>query len=451
VNTLSLNIKTPTGLLEIGGSGDKVTKEKIVEALGYSPADEAHVKNTDVHVSTEDRQTWNAKADQTALDDLKDEISQSLVSESDKVVIADESGNIVMRVDAYGVETTTVTADSAVINGINLERALANIDSEIDSKVSALNTAINGKANSSHGNHVPDTQTANNAVFLRNDNTWQTVTPANIRAVPVERTVNGKALSANITLSASDVGALPSSTAIPTVNNAILTIQKNGTDVATFTANSASDVTANIIVPTGAAADKGVDTSIAKASTSTNLPTSKAVAAFVEGKGYKTTDNNTTYTFATGSSNGTISVTPSGGTAQNVAVKGLGSLAYKSSLSAGDVRAVPTDRTVNGKALSSNISLTYSDVGADASGAASGVQTNLNSHTTNKSNPHEVTAAQVGAVPTGRKVNGKALSSDITITANDIGDVPKYQYGTTDLTPGQSALEPGVIYFVYEP
>lgn len=79
---------------------------------------------------------------------------------------------------------------------------------------------------------------------------------------------------------------------IPIVNNATLTIQKNGTNVATFTANSASNVTANITVPTGAAADKGVDTSISAASTSTNLPTSKAVAAFVEGKGYKTTDNN---------------------------------------------------------------------------------------------------------------------------------------------------------------
>ena len=36
---------------------------------------------------------------------------------------------------------------------------------------------------------------------------------------------------------------------IPTVNNATLTIQKNGTNVATFTANSASNATANITVP----------------------------------------------------------------------------------------------------------------------------------------------------------------------------------------------------------
>ena len=37
---------------------------------------------------------------------------------------------------------------------------------------------------------------------------------------------------------------------IPTVNNATLTIQKNGTTVNTFTANASQNVTANITVPT---------------------------------------------------------------------------------------------------------------------------------------------------------------------------------------------------------
>lgn len=37
---------------------------------------------------------------------------------------------------------------------------------------------------------------------------------------------------------------------IPTVNNATLTIQKNGTTVKTFTANASSNVTCNITVPT---------------------------------------------------------------------------------------------------------------------------------------------------------------------------------------------------------
>ena len=57
---------------------------------------------------------------------------------------------------------------------------------------------------------LPEPQAADNATFLRNDGTWQKVTPANIGAVPTSRTVNGKALSANISLSAADVGAAPS-------------------------------------------------------------------------------------------------------------------------------------------------------------------------------------------------------------------------------------------------
>jgi hypothetical protein len=68
--------------------------------------------------------------------------------------------------------------------------------------------------------------------------------------VPLTRTVNNKALSSDITLTAQDVGALPDSTVIPTVNDATLTIQKNGTSVQTFTANQSSDAVANITVPT---------------------------------------------------------------------------------------------------------------------------------------------------------------------------------------------------------
>ena len=49
---------------------------------------------------------------------------------------------------------------------------------------SEVDTKLNGKANASHGNHVPTTQTADNATFLRNDNTWAKVTPANIGAQP---------------------------------------------------------------------------------------------------------------------------------------------------------------------------------------------------------------------------------------------------------------------------
>ncbi|MEG1142573.1 MAG: hypothetical protein RSE41_09050, partial [Clostridia bacterium] len=45
-----------------------------------------------------------------------------------------------------------------------------------------------GAAAASHGNHVPTTGTANNAIFLRNDNTWATVTPGNIGAAAASHT-----------------------------------------------------------------------------------------------------------------------------------------------------------------------------------------------------------------------------------------------------------------------
>lgn len=64
---------------------------------------------------------------------------------------------------------------------------------------------------------------------------------------------------------------------IPTVNDKTLTIQKNGTQVAQFTANSASDVTANITVPTKVSDltnDSGFVTTDEKVTGQTQNPTS---------------------------------------------------------------------------------------------------------------------------------------------------------------------------------
>jgi hypothetical protein len=54
-------------------------------------------------------------------------------------------------------------------------------------------------------------------------------------------------LSNNVSTNTSNIAALQA--AIPTVNDATLTIQNNGTNVATFTANSATNTTANIVSP----------------------------------------------------------------------------------------------------------------------------------------------------------------------------------------------------------
>lgn len=93
---------------------------------------------------------------------------------------------------------TTITGGASTITSSNLtvsrvlvsnsagKVAVSDITSTelgcLDGTTSNIQTQLDGKAASSHGNHVPATQTANNAKFLRNDNTWQTVTPANIGA-----------------------------------------------------------------------------------------------------------------------------------------------------------------------------------------------------------------------------------------------------------------------------
>jgi hypothetical protein len=60
------------------------------------------------------------------------------------------------------------------------------------------------------------------------------------------------------------------------------------------------------------------------------------------------------------------------------------------------------------------------------------------------------TADKVGAVPITRTVNGKALSSDISLNVTDVGAAPAYTYSTEDLIAGESPLETGKLYFVYE-
>lgn len=61
--------------------------------------------------------------------------------------------------------------------------------------------------------------------------------------------ITGKPTFATVATSGS-YNDLSNKPTIPTVNNATLTIQKNGTTVKTFTANASSNVTANITVPT---------------------------------------------------------------------------------------------------------------------------------------------------------------------------------------------------------
>jgi len=86
-------------------------------------------------------------------------------------------------------------------------------------------------------------------------------------------------------------------------------------------------------------------------------------------------------------------------------------------LSASDVDAVPTTRTVNSKALSTDITLTASDVSA--------VPTTRKVNNKALSDDVTLSASDVSAVPTTRRVNGNALSADVTVTRDQIAGIVK--------------------------
>ena len=65
--------------------------------------------------------------------------------------------------------------------------------------------------------------------------------------------------------------------------------------------------------------------------------------------------------------------------------------------------------------------VTAEQAGADPSGSAAAVQTNLDSHTSNTSNPHSVTYSQVGAAAASHTHSGSDLTSAVPISLGGTG------------------------------
>ena len=252
------------------------------------------------------------------------------------------------------------------------------------------------------------------------------LTASDVGAVPITRKVNNKQLNVDITLNAGDVGAYTKAETDTKVADA----KKAGTDAQT-TANSANTAAtnannnANGRVPSGRKVNnKALSTDISltagdvgaytKAETDTKVADAKKA-----GTDAQTTANsaNTAATNANNNANG----------------------------------RVPSGRKVNNKALSTDISLTAGDVGAytkaetdtkvaDAKKAGTDAQTTANSANTAATNANNNAN---GRVPSGRKVNNKALSADISLNAGDVGAYTKAEVDTKLKAAGISAVRLG--------
>jgi formylmethanofuran dehydrogenase subunit D len=116
---------------------------------------------------------------------------------------------------------------------------------------------------------------------------------------------------------------------IPTVNNATLTIQKNGTTVKTFTANASSNVTANITVPTKVS-ELTNDSGYVTTDTNTHRP--------IQVNGTEILGNNTTALNLKAGSNVTLS--NSSGTVTIAATDTNNSVTQTNTTASGDYRVL---------------------------------------------------------------------------------------------------------------
>lgn len=226
----------------------------------------------------------NALPDTTTINDLTTTAQQNAINSG---ATSDNIGQIATNTSNLNSLQTTVTNNYNTLDGRitsevsalntaitteNTQRQTAdsNLQSQIDAIVTAkdvtdivgtytelldydtsslaINSIIKVLVDSTHDN-ASSYYEWNGTSWTYKGSEGPYATPDYVQANFVNKstTVNGKALSNNITLTATDVGALPSSTVI---GNGVLTIQNNGVDVDSFNANATNNKTINLVTPT---------------------------------------------------------------------------------------------------------------------------------------------------------------------------------------------------------
>ena len=109
---------------------------------------------------------------------------------------------------------------------------------------------------------------------------------------------------------------------------------------------------------------------------------------------------------------------------------------------------VPLTRKINNKALSADISLTASDVGAAAASHSHGWDAITGKPSAFPPSAHKHGAGDITSGTLGVARGGTGQTT-LTPAVDTVALRASYA-GTTDLTAGSSALTTGALYFVYE-
>ena len=245
ISTAELNINTTIGdLTEL----DTSVKTSVVDAINSEVSARS---NADTGLAND----YNAKIG--TLSNLESSVKTDVVSAINSV-ISDTDTTIG---DLTDLDTSVKTS---IVNAINSEVSdRTSADNDLQGQIDALSAAsdvtdivgtyadleaydtqhlnnndiIKVLTDETH-NDAPSyyrfNKTSNSFSYIGSESASYTKAEADATFVPLTRTVNSKALSADITLSASDVGALPSTT---TINDLTTTAQQNALNSGATTSN----------------------------------------------------------------------------------------------------------------------------------------------------------------------------------------------------------------------
>lgn len=377
VPTKTSQLNNDSGFVDAAGASAAAPVQSVNAKTGAVVLTQDDVGNGTTYVRTHNdftdaaKQQINTNKDNIAMLDSDMEAAQGDITTL--------KGNVTTLTNALGSKQDKIVGGASTITGDNLtaNRALVSNGSGkvavsavtatelgyLDGVTSNVQTQLNKKLESAP---VTSVNTKTGAVVLTATDVGAVSTTdvtqtlgSSTTKVPSEKAVAdalsgagaGDMLKATYdpTGSVAQAGGIPDYVAgqLPSVNDATLTIQKNGTAVGTFTANASANKSINITMAKGDVGLSNVDN--VKQYSASNPPP------------YPVT-----------SVNGKTGVVD---------------------LSASDVGAVPTSRTVNGHALSSNVTVTKSDVGL-------GSVANERQYSANNPPPYPVTSVngQTGAV-----------------------------------------------------
>ena len=214
-----------------GSDGTSTYVEADELATVATSGDYSDLINTPVIPAAQVNSDWNANSG----------VSQILNKPSLAAVAT--SGNYS---DLSGTPTIPTVNDATLTiqqNGTSVGTFTANASSNAtisltDTTYSAMTGATSGAAGAS--GLVPAPAAGDNDKYLKGDGTWGTVSSGATYTAG-----NGISIDANNEI-AIDTSVVAELSDIPTVNNGTLTIQHNGSNVQTFTANQSTNATANI-------------------------------------------------------------------------------------------------------------------------------------------------------------------------------------------------------------